>query len=275
MAGHDDDSASEASDSSHCSHCDEVVQGDDVVREECIANHCDELVRVHGHCRASQEPLLCDRHLLVHRARSKARWAIGIGSGLLLVTGLVAAGYSSASLANALWSYFSYDPVTLMPHRLQVLVHTLGWLGLSGVAVTAIERSVTTRRTKALGRLGCLPDARGASPDHEAAPAAPVVHHYHHQSSDSYFPWLFWGRSASPQVVVHNHHGAAAATGTDPARRTKEERANHVPSNVTPYEPPGWMTWTVLLGGGAFGVYKLWSLLYARGCQHWKADLTL
>lgn len=105
---------------------------------ECSAPHCNRHFQAHFECCRHKSPILCRTHL-----RRYDKWpfrlVIGIVCGVLLVGGSFGVGYSSSVCANALYAYFSYD-TSLLPHRLQVLVHGLAWLTLAGFLAVLFEK---------------------------------------------------------------------------------------------------------------------------------------
>lgn len=253
----------------YCVECQQAVCHTSVPYE-CRVPHCDHTMLLHRECADQRDPLLCCHHQQCYQQQRLKRWVIGWGCALLLLGGTVATGYGSAILANHIGGYFAYAPVVLLPHRMQVLIHGLGWLVLGGGVLTAWDYFYPPRSSRDPRPIEATTSASGSAP---AADSSTVVHHHHHHHhEDTNWGMMSWLMATNrPSVVIHNNntaHGSNVTTQADDEHKTEA----YTPSGVVNYRSPGWGPLLALGAGAAWGVYKLWKTLYATGCRYWQAD---
>lgn len=270
-----------------CVECHEPVDTDrnstSDFQEECMVSHCEQTMILHPDCARQRDPLICRYHMTRYRRTRLTRWMVGLGCGLILLGGTAAAGYGSATLANSVSAFFSYAPTALLPHRLQVLVHGLGWLTVGG-GLTALYDHFYPEKKKLRRqrhRLHLAAEEEDEKEQKEAknepvrGAASTEVHHHHHHD-DAFWPWLvLMNRSPPPApVVIHNHVGTTdVATTIEHSNKKKADRPNHLAAGVLDYESPGWGPLLVLGAGSVWGIYKLWQILYRRSCQAFGAEV--
>lgn len=198
------------------------------------------------------EERIAEEHIEQQPNRNKKwlrKWSRRLLTGIILFGGTFAVAYSSASITNHVSSYFTYEPVTLYPHRQQVAVHGLVWLMGAG-AMMAIQDLVRVDQNVQVGDR-----VRDQQPGYHVCPPR----------SDFWWWYMLSTRPTTPQVVIYNGDKPTGNLSDKSENQESKTESSH-PANVVKYEAPGWFGLVTMGAGALFGVYKLWNVI-ERGLE--------